>query len=391
MFCYNCGKELPDGSVFCSYCGTKITTGSLNAKDGFKKSAEGIGKSATSAMNAFTKNITGEETGTPVEIRFRDVFSGVFKKHTQKEADELFICGTSLTTPDVKDISKEWPKPWLFSRIFIYLMIASVLLAFLVFNMGNYLAVPGLMFVSSMIGPATVAVFFFETNSPRNISVFYTIKVFIIGGLMSLIVTLVIGNYVYQSFNLIGSFGIGFAEELGKAIIVALFINRIIANNRKHYILNGLLIGSAVGAGFDIFETAGYVFCAFLDSIQVDIGYLVYYGKSIQDMTSTIIIRGLTSLSGHVVWAAISGAALCVVSSEEPVSLKSFTSVPFIGAFIVPVTLHALWDWQVGGDLKLLILSIIPWFIVFIYINRGIKEINAEMTNVTETDKSLQQ
>ena len=214
MFCYNCGKEIPDGTVFCSYCGTKISAGSLNAKGAIKKSAGGIGKSAASAMNAFTKNITGEETGTPVEIRFRDVFSGVFKKHTQKEADELFICGTSLTTPDVKDISKEWPKPWLFFRIFIYLMIASVLLTFLAFNMGNYVAVPGLMFVSSMVGPATVAVFFFETNSPRNISIFYTVKVFIIGGLMSLIVTLVIGNYVYQSFNLIGAFGIGFAVLL---------------------------------------------------------------------------------------------------------------------------------------------------------------------------------
>ena len=392
MFCTNCGKEIPDNSVFCSHCGTKINPGTFDgAKDSIKKSAEGIGKNASIAMNAFTKNITGEDPGTPVEIRFRDVFSGVFKKHTQKEADELFICGTSLTTPDVKDISKEWPKPWLFSRIFIYLMIASVLLAFLVFNMGNYLAVPGLMFVSSLVGPVTAVVFFFETNSPRNISIFQVTKVLVIGGLMSLIVTLILGNYVHLEFTLIGAFGIGLVEELGKAIIVALFINRIIANNRKHYILNGLLIGSAVGAGFDIFETAGYVFCAFLDSIQVDIGYLVYYGKSIQDMTSTIIIRGLTSLSGHVVWAAISGAALCVVSSEEPVSLKSFTSVPFIGAFIVPVTLHALWDWQVGGDLKLLILSIIPWFIVFIYINRGIKEINAEMTNVTETDKSLQQ
>ena len=86
MFCYNCGKEIPDGTVFCSYCGTKISAGSLNAKGAIKKSAGGIGKSAASAMNAFTKNITGEETGTPVEIRFRDVFSGVFKKHTQKEA-----------------------------------------------------------------------------------------------------------------------------------------------------------------------------------------------------------------------------------------------------------------------------------------------------------------
>ena len=352
MFCYNCGKELPDGSVFCSYCGTKISAGSFNAKSGLKKSAEGIGKSATSAMNAFTKNITGEETGTPVEIRFRDVFSGVFKKHTQKEADELFICGTSLTTPDVKDISKEWPKPWLFFRIFIYLMIASVLLAFIVFNMGNYLAVPGLMFVSSMIGPAAVAVFFFETNSPRNISIFYVIKVFVIGGLMSLIVTLVIGNYVYQSFNLIGAFGIGLVEELGKAIVTALFINRINADDKKYYILNGLLIGSAVGAGFAVFETAGYVFATFLESMQVDMGWFSYsfdFEQSMVNMMVIIILRGITSIGTHAVWTAISGAALCVASNKETIAIKSFTSVPFLGAFIVPITLHALWDWEFGG------------------------------------------
>ena len=311
----------------------------------------------------------------------------MFKKHTQKEADELFICGTSLTTPDVKDISKEWPKPWLFSRIFIYLMIASVLLAFLVFNMGNYLAVPGLMFVSSMIGPATVAVFFFETNSPRNISIFYTIKVFIIGGLMSLIVTLAIGNYVYQNVNLIGAFGIGFVEELGKAIVAAVFINRINADDKKYYILNGLLIGSAVGAGFAVFETAGYVFATFLNSMQVDIGWFSYsldIEQSMVDMMAIIILRGITSIGTHAVWAAISGAALCVASAKEPIAIKSFTSAPFIGAFIVPITLHALWDWQFGGIMKYLILCILPWFVAFLYINRGIKEINTEMNQATE-------
>lgn len=390
MFCYSCGKEIPDDSVFCTHCGARIDPGSFNGtKDSIRKSAEEIGKSASVAMNAFARNITGEESGTPVEIRFRDVFSGVFKKHTQVEADELFICGTSLTTPDVKDISKEWPKPWLFSRIFVYLMAASILLAFMVFNMGSYLSVPGLMFVSSMVGPASAVVFFFETNSPRNISIFQVVKIFVIGGLMSIIVTLAIGNYVYRSFTLIGSFGIGFAEELGKAVIVALFINRINSNKGKHYILNGLLVGSAVGAGFDVFETAGYVFMAFLESIQVNIGWSTYnlnIGPSMLSMANTIILRGLTSLSGHVVWAAISGAALCVASAGKPVSVNSFTSVPFIGAFIVPITLHALWDWQVGGYLKLLVLSIIPWFIVFIYINRGIKEINAEMNSLADNN-----
>ena len=393
MFCSSCGKEIPDNAAFCTHCGAKINATAFDgAKESIKKSAEEIGKSASVAMNAFTKNITGEDSGTPIEIRFRDVFSGILKKHTQTEADELFICGTTLTTPDVKDISREWPKPWLFSRVFVYLLAASILLAFLVFNMESYLAVPGLMFVSSVVGPVSAVIFFFEVNSPRNISIFQVVQVLVIGGLMSMIVTLMLGNYVYQSSSLIGAFGIGFVEELGKAIIVASFINRITANNKKRYILNGLLVGSAVGAGFALFETAGYVFMAFLNSIQIDIGWSSFsffydFGQSVQEMGGVIILRGVTSLGGHVVWAAISGAALCVATLEGPISMKSFTSVPFIGAFIVPITLHALWDWQVGGLLKIVILCIIPWFIIFIYINRGIKEINAEMSNVIEMNK----
>lgn len=210
---------------------------------------------------------------------------------------------------------------------------------------------------------------------------------------MSLIVTLVIGNYVYQSFNLIGAFGIGLVEELGKAIVTALFINRINADDKKYYILNGLLIGAAVGAGFDVFETAGYVFATFLNSMQIDVGLFSYsldIGQSMMDMMAIIILRGITSIGTHAVWTAISGAALCVASAMEPITIKSFTSVPFIGAFIVPITLHAFWDWEVGGAMKLLILCILPWFVAFIYINRGIKEINTEMNKATEQTAAIE-
>ena len=27
MFCYKCGKEIPDSSLFCSFCGAKLSTG----------------------------------------------------------------------------------------------------------------------------------------------------------------------------------------------------------------------------------------------------------------------------------------------------------------------------------------------------------------------------
>lgn len=32
MFCYKCGKEIPDNSLFCSFCGAKLPTG--NAVEG---------------------------------------------------------------------------------------------------------------------------------------------------------------------------------------------------------------------------------------------------------------------------------------------------------------------------------------------------------------------
>ncbi|MFK9090737.1 PrsW family glutamic-type intramembrane protease [Bacillus salipaludis] len=47
---------------------------------------------------------------------------------------------------------------------------------------------------------------------------------------------------------------IGIAEELAKAVTVIYFVRRL----KYKYILNGLLLGAAVGAGFAAFETAGY-------------------------------------------------------------------------------------------------------------------------------------
>ncbi len=49
---------------------------------------------------------------------------------------------------------------------------------------------------------------------------------------------------------------IGLIEEAAKAIIVAVFLFK---SKRSNYILDGLLIGAAVGTGFAAFETAGYI------------------------------------------------------------------------------------------------------------------------------------
>ena len=77
---------------------------------------------------------------------------------------------------------------------------------------------------------------------------------------------------------------IGLVEELAKAVIVAVFLFKI---KKSNYILDGLLIGAAVGAGFAAFETAGYILRFGLNS-------------GLEAMLEIIKLRGFSVPGGHV-------------------------------------------------------------------------------------------
>ena len=124
------------------------------------------------------------------EIHLKELYSDVFKSHTQEERDVLFACGTSKTTPKESEMIAEWPRPWLYSRIFLMFMIVFVGLYIMVMNFNNLNAVPGSMFVGALLVPLTVMIFFWEMNVPRNISILDVISIFFVGGVFSLIVTL---------------------------------------------------------------------------------------------------------------------------------------------------------------------------------------------------------
>lgn len=59
-----------------------------------------------------------------VEPKFQNIFSRVFRKHSELEADRLFIVGTAITTPKIEEVKETWPKPWLFARVFLIALIA---------------------------------------------------------------------------------------------------------------------------------------------------------------------------------------------------------------------------------------------------------------------------
>lgn len=349
MYCYNCGKEIEPGQVYCTRCGAQVGQKQTSASE------EAVKDSVKKGMHDFTSTInslTGE--GGDVDIDLGVLFSQVFKPHTKQEQEELFICGTEKTTPKESEIMNEWPKPWLYMRVLAVLAITFVCLLFISTAFNNTNGLPGTIFIGAMTIPFALVVFFWETNAPRNISLIEVAKLFFLGGALSLVSTLIIYAIIeVNELDYIGAILVGFCEEVGKGIIIYQFLKE----KKYRYILNGLLIGACIGAGFAVFETAGYAF-----------NYLLAYGTG--PMIDILILRGILSLGGHVVWSAMVGGGIVIGKTKNNALLQFM---------IIAIILHAIWDMPItfGSEFYLvqIILTIIAWIIILTLIASGLKQV----------------
>lgn len=303
--------------------------------------------------------MTGEEG--PFSLSMKDMFADVFKKHTRAESERLFIAGTQYTTPEIDEISTDSPRPWLFSRVFLSFLFVYILLFFCLVIFGNANALPGLVLIGSFAVPFSLVIFFFETNVPRNISLFSVVEMFFIGGVAALFVTLLLYSFVHiNNLTIFSAIIIGIIEESGKLLIAAWFIRQM--NTR--YILNGLLIGAVIGAGFASFESAGYALSTFLTNHS--------------DMFFSVIDnRAWSSIGSHTIWTAIATAGLTIVKKQQPFHFELFKQRQFLQFFAVAVILHVLWDMPVfaGSSFKLLLLIGSGWLVVFVLMSSGLRQI----------------
>lgn len=376
MFCQKCGADLgnPQGDMrFCSRCGAPLRRPATNtvppggyyrpvqtAENGTADIAAKL-KDGLDSITSKINDLTGE--GGEVELRLKDLVVDVFKKHTPEERDALFICGTSTTTPDESRIVAQWPRPWLYSRIFALFLTTFLGLLFMVDLFQNANALPGLIFIGALMVPFSLLVFFWEVNAPRNIAIFQVIKIFFIGGVFSLITTLLFYEVLPMgTTGYLGAFVIGIAEEAGKMVVIAYFMRQA----EYKYILNGLLIGAAVGTGFAVFETAGYIFRYFLS-----------YGLS--TMMEVTVLRAILALGGHIVWSAMVGAGIAIAKGDQPFSVAQLKNAKFITFFAIAVVLHAVWDMPIGFGSEIylvpILLTIGAWVVILTLISAGLKQI----------------
>ena len=270
----------------------------------------------------------------------QEMFSAVLSKRTDEDAESLFAVGTPLTTPPLSAVSSTWPKPWLFFKTLTLSLIVYFGFMFAFNQFQNLNIVPGLLIVGSFAVPLSMVIFYFEMNVPQNVSIFQVAKMMLVGGILSLIATLMITSLLDISANsgLTVAIIAGTTEEIGK--LVALFL--VAGQTRYRWTLNGLLLGGAVGAGFAGFESAGYALRVLLATHDTSPVY------------QTILLRGLLSPGGHVAWAALYGAALWKVKGDRPFSFGMLQDMRFLRVFGLAMALHITWDVPLSGVLDLI-------------------------------------
>lgn len=293
----------------------------------------------------------------------KEFFSEVFNKHSHEEVEEYFTVGTRSTTPDIEDLDTSWPKPWVFFKTFMSVLIVYVLFLVGWNEFGNVNLVPGLIMTGSFAIPITTLIFFVEVNARRNVSLYQVIRLLFMGGVLSLILSLLLFQ-VTDSLKLawLGASLAGLVEEPGKMLALL----TVAGIPKYRYKLNGLLFGAAIGTGFAAFESAGYALQAGLHDVNA--------------MKETIMLRGMLSPFGHIAWTAMCGAALWRVKGGDKFTFSMVKDMRFLKVFIVAVVLHMLWNAPFNLPFygKFVILGAAAWIVILGLIQEGLKELRTE-------------
>ena len=149
-----------------------------------------------------------------------------------------------------------------------------------------------------------------------------------LGGVIGTIVAATLEFDVLRDLGGLPMLGVGLIEETSKLLVP---LALLIPLRRHRTRADGLLIGVACGAGFAALETMGYAFTTLIKS-----------GGDITDTVDILLLRGFLSPAGHMAWTGNRGRRALRRGRHPPPA----EILQFVGAFVVAVVLHTLWDSQ---------------------------------------------
>jgi len=334
-----------------------------------------------SGLQAFTHRLA-DFAGVERITGFRpaELLSLALRKHSRDELEQTFATGLPGFTPPLEKVHSDWPKPWIFVRL--YAAASALFLGFLglfeVFHNTNLL--PGMIMMGSFAVPLAVLVLFFELNTPRNVSLYTVTHAFLTGGVISLAITLVLIQVGSSSDPIAGPLLTAVLEEVGKLLAVFVVALRM-PGLRYPWILNGMLFGAAVGAGFAAFESAGYALNTILTTARVE------------PAINVILLRGALAPFGHVVWTALVAGALWRVKRERTMTPTMLVDARVLRVLALAIAMHALWDYgfQLPFMVKYAALGLLAWILVLGMITSGLKQIKATQVSAARGGSHLPQ
>jgi len=265
-------------------------------------------------------NTTFYQKAAASTLGFRDIFRDVFKKRQKGDGARQFMAGTALSTPAPDEMLLSWQRPWIFARVGLLGVAFIVILTVSAFFFIDQEA--AVTTFGAAVVPIAVLLFFWEMNIPRNIPIYEVLAVFFIGGAFSFICLRIF--YPLEGGG--PAWTAPFAEEPAK---LAAMLPFLIHKSRKGrvYIFTGLLIGAAVGAGFEVVESAGYNMSFWMDAGP-------FWG---------LYVMALRCFpNAHTMWAALYGGALAWVMDGRKFHVKHLVRARFLLFFGATVVVHAL-------------------------------------------------
>lgn len=277
------------------------------------------------------------------KITFKDIFGG-FKASIKEKGKQksLEILENHLFHPD--RLQNQTPKLYIFTfvTLFIVFWAASLIGDIVLTNLSL-----------SMIVPLSLLVLMLELHYPKNVKGISLLSYYALGGIFSIFTVFLVRSYTgYVDVPFLGDLLTAFVEELSKIFIVLIILSRM----RVKHVMTGILIGFAVGAGFNAFENSQYGVVTFFEEFDLNAMYDTLFIRSIYDLFGI----------GHHFWTAILGGTLVMVSSTTSIRVKALFHPLFLQTFVLVMLIHACFNFSSYVSIWLTIVIVVISLVIFI-------------------------
>jgi RsiW-degrading membrane proteinase PrsW (M82 family) len=260
------------------------------------------------------------------------VFGGVVQTANLGSGDEFSLNGRSfqLTNPALA-ATRASPLPlmnvtWNYRTIGG--LMAGMALAFIVLFVLTRVTnlIPALLFTVSAVVPVTAIAYLVEKYDKTGISLRTLAGSFLFGGTLGILSAILLE---WPAASAIGALALmpvmaGAIEEPAKLFATFWRWNHPVYDRP----MDGLIIGSACGFGFAMFETAGY-------------GLTNLLRGGVEGLIVTLVLRSFLSPFGHGLWTGITGAAFWECGRDPR---RVIHDPRFQKAMLIAIGLHVLWD-----------------------------------------------